>query len=83
MKVAYSAYALQDDEGQWNGIIFDLSVDASEPIIMTRGDEVTVTGLVTDNDPDWSFKFGGNTRLINALVEVGSSRRTCSICCKL
>ena len=71
---SYSSYALQDDEGQWNGIIFDLSVDASEPIIMTRGDEVTVTGLVTDNDPDWTFKFGGNTRLINALVEVGSSQ---------
>ena len=71
---SYSSYAFQDDEGQWNGIIFDLSVDSSEPIIMTRGDEVTVSGLVTDNDPDWTFKFGGNTRLINALVEVGSSQ---------
>ena len=40
---------------------------------MTRGDEVTVTGLITDNDPDWTFKFGGNTRLINASVEVGSA----------
>ena len=60
---SYSSYALQDDEGQWNGIIFDLSVDASEPIIMTRGDEVTVTGLVTDNDPDWTFKSVSYTHL--------------------
>ena len=74
---SYSSYALQDGDGQWDGIIFDLPVDADgntiEPVLMTRGDEVTVTGLVTDNDPDWTFKFGGNTRLINATVVVGSS----------
>ena len=35
---------------------------------MTRGDHVTITGLVTDYDLDWLFKFGGNTRLINAQV---------------
>ena len=70
---SYSSYALQDGDGQWDGIIFDLPVDATEPVIMTRGDEVTVTGLITDNDPDWTFKFGGNTRLINASVEVGSA----------
>ena len=69
---SYSSYALQDGDGQWDGLIFDLPVDATEPVIMTRGDEVTVTGLITDNDPDWTFKFGGNTRLINASVEVGS-----------
>jgi len=69
----YSSYALQDGDGQWDGIIFDLPVDATEPIIMTRGDQVTITGLVTDNDPDWTFKFGGNTRLINASAEVGSA----------
>jgi len=37
------------------------------------GDEVSVTGLITDNDPDWTFKFGGNTRLIDAAVTVNSS----------
>ena len=70
---SYSSYALQDGDGQWDGIVFDLPVDATDPVIMTRGDEVTVTGLITDNDPDWTFKFGGNTRLINASVEVGSA----------
>ena len=29
---------------------------------------MSITGLVTDYDPDWLFKFGGNTRLINAQV---------------
>ena len=37
---------------------------------ITRGEHVSITGLVTDYDPDWLFKFGGNTRLINAQVSV-------------
>ena len=65
----YSSYAFQDGTGQWNGLVFD----TEEMAIVTRGDEVSVTGLVTDNDPDWVFKFGGNTRLINATVTVTST----------
>ena len=65
----YSSYAFQDGTGQWNGLVFD----TEEMAIVTRGDEVSVTGLVTDNDPDWVFKFGGNTRLINAMVTVTST----------
>ena len=65
----YSSYAFQDGTGQWNGLVFD----TEEMAIVTRGDEVSVTGLVTDNDPDWVFKFGGNTRLINATVSVTST----------
>ena len=65
----YSSYAFQDGTGQWNGLVFD----TEEMAIVTRGDEVSVTGLVTDNDPDWDFKFGGNTRLINATVTVTST----------
>ena len=66
---SYSSYAFQDGTGQWNGLVFD----TEEMAIVTRGDEVSVTGLVTDNDPDWDFKFGGNTRLINATVTVTST----------
>ena len=65
----YSSYAFQDGTGQWNGLVFD----TEEMAMVTRGDEVSVTGLVTDNDPDWDFKFGGNTRLINATVTVTST----------
>ena len=65
----YSSYAFQDGTGQWNGLVFD----TEEMAIVTRGNEVSVTGLVTDNDPDWVFKFGGNTRLINATVYLTSA----------
>ena len=64
----YSSYAMQEGSGQWDGIIFD----TEEVVDVSRGDHVTVTGLITDNDPDWIFKFGGNTRLINAEVTIDS-----------
>ena len=64
----YSSYALQDPgaQQQWAGLVFD----TEEVVEITRGDHVSITGLVTDYDPDWLFKFGGNTRLINAQVSV-------------
>ena len=65
----YSSYAFQDGTGQWNGLVFD----TEEMAVVSMGDEVSVTGLITDNDPDWTFKFGGNTRLIDAAVTVNSS----------
>jgi len=62
----YSSYALQDPgtQQQWAGLVFD----TEEVVEVTRGEHVSITGLVTDYDPDWLFKFGGNTRLINAQV---------------
>lgn len=65
----YSSYAFQDGTGQWNGLVFD----TEELVTLSRGDEIEVTGLVTDYDPDWAFKFNGNTRLINSSVTVLSS----------
>ena len=64
----YSSYALQDPgtQQQWAGLVFD----TEEVVEITRGEHVSITGLVTDYDPDWLFKFGGNTRLINAQVSM-------------
>ena len=56
--------------GQWRGLVFDTG---DQEVDLTRGQEVTVTGLVTDFDSDWLFQNGGNTRLINATVVVGES----------
>ena len=65
----YSSYAFQDGTGQWNGLVFD----TEDMVELTRGDEVSVTGLVTDYDPDWAFQFNGNTRLIGSDVTILSS----------
>jgi len=65
----YSSYAFQDGTGQWNGLVFD----TPDQVILTRGDEVEVTGTINDFDPDWHFKFDGNTRLINSIVTVIST----------
>ncbi|MFL2983244.1 MAG: c-type cytochrome domain-containing protein [Candidatus Neomarinimicrobiota bacterium] len=64
----YSSYAIQDPgtQQQWSGLVFD----TQEMVGVTRGEHITITGLVTDYDSDWLFKFGGNTRLINAQVTV-------------
>ena len=66
----YGAYALQDGVGQWNGIIFDTGVNEVD---LTRGDQVTVTGLVTNFDADNSYMYDGNTRLVNASVVIGEA----------
>jgi len=58
---AYGTYAIQSETGQWNGIIMDPITDVS----LTRGDNVTVTGMVEDYDPAYHFKFDNNTKLIN------------------
>ena len=65
----YSSYAFQDGTGQWSGLVFD----TPEMVLLSRGDDVTVTGTIEDFDPDWHFKFDGNTRLINSTVIVNSS----------
>ena len=71
---SYSSYAFQDESSQWNGLVFD-----TESIVtISRGQQVTVTGLITDNDPDYDYKFSGNTRLINAEVTVGEQSMSLS-----
>ena len=67
----YSAYALQNESGQWNGMIFD--TDAIVQI--SRGDDVSVTGLITEyaHGDEYGYQLDGNTRLINADVTVNSS----------
>ena len=67
----YSAYALQNGAGQWNGLVFD--TDAIVQI--SRGDDVSVTGLITEyaHGDEYGYQLDGNTRLINADVTVNSS----------
>ncbi len=67
----YSAYALQNGSGQWNGLVFD--TDAIVQI--SRGDDVSVTGLITEyaHGDEYGYQLDGNTRLINADVTVNSS----------
>ena len=57
----YGAYAFQDGAGQWNGLIFD----GTDLQLLSRGDEVAVTGTIDDFDAAWHFQNDGNTRLIN------------------
>ena len=69
---AYSSYAFQDGTGQWSGLVFDIPTPG-EQVNISRGDEVEVTGTINDFDPDWHFKFDGNTRLINSTVTILST----------
>ena len=67
---SYSSYAFQDGTGQWNGLVFD-----TESLVdVTRGDDVTVTGHVTDFDETFLFQNGGNTRLIDAAITINSTQ---------
>jgi len=58
---SYGAYAIQGSANQWDGIVFDGWDDTQ----LTRGDEVTITGTVEEFDPEWHFKYDGNTKLID------------------
>ena len=68
---SYGAYALQDGTGQWDGLIF--STDQLE--LITRGDNITITGLATDRaiGDEYGYKLDGNTRLINSTITINSS----------
>ncbi len=68
---SYSAYALQDGAGQWNGMIFD----TDEMVQISRGDDVVVTGMVTEyaHGDEFGYQLDGNTRLIHADVTISSS----------
>ena len=67
----YSAYALQNGSGQWSGMVFD----TDEIVQISRGDDVSITGLVTEFavGDEFGYQLDGNTRLIQADVTVSSS----------
>jgi len=56
----YAAYAFQSASAQWSGVVFD-----GWDTPLHRGEEVTVSGTVEEFDPEWHFKYDGNTKLIN------------------
>ena len=68
---SYNAYALQDGDGQWDGLIFN--TDQFE--LITRGDNITIEGLATDValGDEFGYKLDGNTRLIQSSVTINSS----------
>jgi len=69
----YAAYAFQSASAQWNGLIFD----GWDDTMLSRGDEVTVSGTVEEFDPEYHFKYDGNTKLINvSAVTVNSAGNT-------
>ncbi len=62
----WEAYALQDADSPWSGICVSWISDQLE-----RDQRVRITGTVTESDPDWTFKWGGLTKLIECTsVEV-------------
>ena len=67
----YSAYALQNGSGQWSGMVFD----TDEIVQISRGDDISITGLVTEFavGDEFGYQLDGNTRLIQADVTVNSS----------
>ncbi len=67
----FKAYAMQDAEGPWGGIlVFGL------PNTLRRGDMVAVTGKVTDYNADWHYKWDNNTVLLADAYEIGGSGYT-------
>jgi len=57
----YGAYAFQSESEQWSGVVFD----GWDNSILNRGDEITVSGNIEEYDPEWHFKYDGNTKLID------------------
>lgn len=70
----YKAYSIQDaDGGPWNGIfLFGIGTE------LKRGDEVTVSGTITDYNPDYLFKWGNNTVMLVDQIQVNSSNNAYS-----
>ncbi|MFQ6616146.1 MAG: FlgD immunoglobulin-like domain containing protein [Fidelibacterota bacterium] len=66
---SYGAYALQSETGPWNGVVFEWDGDP-----LSRGDMVTITGMVEEYDEAWHFKYDNNTKIIDVdTVDVLSS----------
>ena len=54
---SYRSYAFQDGAGQWSGMTFG----SVNPLDVTRGNQITISGRVTDRNI--GSKFRGSTRL--------------------
>lgn len=69
----YQAYVLQDNDQPWSGM-FVSWIDNQLPYNV----KVQVTGTVTEADPEWTYKWGGLTKLINVdtLIVTGTGTRT-------
>ena len=67
----YGAYALKDYDGQWGGLVFN----TNQMEMISRGDNITISGLVTDFalGDEFGYKLDGNTRIINSSVSINSS----------
>ena len=67
----YGAYALKDYDGQWGGLVFN----SNQIEMISRGDNITISGLVTDFalGDEFGYKLDGNTRMINCSVSINSS----------
>ena len=63
----YEAYPVQSpDATEWGGIfVWGVGQD------LWAGQEVTVTGEVTDYNPDWAFKYDNNTMILASEVTAG------------
>ncbi len=56
----YEAYVLQDADTPWSGTFVSWIPDT-----LLLGQKVKVTGMVTEADPAWPYKWGGLTKLID------------------
>ncbi len=67
----YGAYALKDYDGPWGGLVFN----TNQIEMISRGDNITISGLITDFalGDEFGYKLDGNTRMINCSVSINSS----------
>jgi len=62
----YVYFPIQDEDGAWNGMYVyaeGLGLD------LNKGDIVSVSGTVTDYNPEWSYMFDNNTLILAESVE--------------
>ncbi|MBN1541516.1 T9SS type A sorting domain-containing protein [candidate division KSB1 bacterium] len=64
----YGAYPIQDADGAWNGIFVFGALPALFP-----GDQVKVSGEVSDYNPDYHYKWDNNTLILADAVEILST----------
>jgi hypothetical protein len=69
----YEAYFLQDEDNPWAGMAVSWIDDQ-----LTQGQKVRITGTITEADPDWLYKWGGLTKIINVdtVIVTGAGTRT-------
>jgi len=67
----YGAYSIQDAQSQWSGL-FAFGIDED----LVRGDEITIQGIVSEQNPDWTYKWGNNTVVLVESYSVGTTGNT-------